>query len=201
MKATAQKTSIGPAIAELERAFREFASLLFKQQKLELPAITIQAAGRKAAAGWFSHNRWGSADASISEINLCAEMLASGVEVIAEILIHEMVHYANAVAGVRDCSANQYHNKRFRDLAESVGLHVEKGKRGWAYTSLTPDLADQVRKINLDPEAFAMFRLSDPPIKKGSRMKKWSCGCTTVRCATELSAVCSECDQAFELAE
>jgi hypothetical protein len=33
-----------------------------------------------------------------------------------------------------------------------------------------------------------------------SKMKKWSCGCTIVRCAVELVADCQQCDSPFELA-
>tara|TARA_R110002126_G_scaffold8027_2_gene38542 strand:- start:3029 stop:3799 length:771 start_codon:yes stop_codon:yes gene_type:complete len=38
------------------------------------------------------------------------------------------------------------------------------------------------------------------PLGGNSKMKKWSCGCTIVRCAVELVADCQQCDSPFELA-
>lgn len=35
----------------------------------------------------------------------------------------------------------------------------------------------------------------------GSRMKKWVCGCTIVRCAVELNATCGRCGRKFEKEE
>ncbi|HBV97360.1 MAG: hypothetical protein JL50_08685 [Peptococcaceae bacterium BICA1-7] len=37
--------------------------------------------------------------------------------------------------------------------------------------------------------------------KGGSKMKKWFCGCTIVRCAVELNATCGRCGRKFEKAE
>jgi hypothetical protein len=119
--------------------------------------------------GWFANDRWREAIAKEKrwpEINICAEALARGTDDIAETLIHEMVHYANALDGVRDCSRFQYHNRRFRDRYLSVGLHCEKlGGRGWSETSLSPGLLARVREVALDPAAFARFRPEDERAK------------------------------------
>ena len=102
--------------------------------------------------------RNGSEEPTISEINICAEALASSTDNIAEVLIHEMVHYANALDGVRDCSANQYHNKHFRQRAEEVELLVEKSTRGWSDTSLSDELRSTVHKLKLNDAAFSICR-------------------------------------------
>jgi hypothetical protein len=61
------KTSIRPAIAELERAFRDFA-VLFKR-KMPLPVITIQTRGRrKLVAGWYAHQRLGNGKNELSGV-------------------------------------------------------------------------------------------------------------------------------------
>src|SRR6516164_2856773 len=109
--------SLRPALAELERAFTQFA-FLFKRE-MPLPVITVQTKGRRLAAGWFApekwqHNQREAGPAVLPEINLCAEYLAASVEEIAHVLIHEMCHYANALEGIRDCAQNCYHNKHFK---------------------------------------------------------------------------------------
>jgi hypothetical protein len=190
--------SVRPAIEELERAFAVFAPLF--QVAFPKPVIAIQTKGKKNALGWFVGDKWenGEADA-IAEITIAAEHLKGAPEDIAETLLHEMAHYANNVEGVRDCSSFQYHNRHFKERAESVGLVVEKGPRGWAYTKLGPDLLEKVQKAHLDPEAFSLFRTAAQQKKQPGKMKKWSCGCTNVRAATEVEAVCHRCGQPFLL--
>jgi hypothetical protein len=193
--------SIRPAIAELERIFTRL-SVLFKQ-KLPLPVITIQTRGRRRALGWYAHQRWqrapveGEGGAGVSEINVCAEHLVRDVADVAELMLHEMCHYANALDGIEDCSRNQYHRKSFKERCDAVGLHCEKkGGYGWALTRLTPELAVLVEDIGIKAEAFTLFRKGREQ-KVGSRMKKWSCGCTTIRAAVEVDATCDRCGQKF----
>jgi hypothetical protein len=189
--------SIRPAIAELERAFTKF-RVLFKR-KMPLPVITIQTRGRRAALGWYAHQRWQNGKPEgASKINICAEHLARPTLDIAEVLLHEMVHYANALDGIEDCSPNQYHRKSFKTRCDAIGLCCEKeGCHGWARTSLTPELASRAEAVGIDAEAFSLFRKPRHQAKVGSRMKKWCCSCTTIRCATELDATCRKCGQSF----
>lgn len=202
MSKDARDTSIRPAIEELERAFRAFAPLFGRE--LPLPVITIQTTGRASAYGWFHPAMWqGSDGGDLPEINICAEHLSRGVEEIAETLIHEMSHFVNALEGVTDCNREQYHNKAFKDRAESVGLVVAKmGRHGWANTTLSPELRARVADLRLDPEAFALFRRRQARTAAVSRMRKWTCACPViVRCAVELCATCDECGEPFARAE
>src|SRR5690349_14755961 len=98
--------SLQPAISELERVFAAACSW-FTPRILPKAVITIQSKGRRAALGWFSARRWENQDRQhLPEINISAESLQRHVLDIAEVLLHEMVHYANAVAGIRDVSSN-----------------------------------------------------------------------------------------------
>lgn len=178
-----EQASLRPAIAELERAFRMFADLSFKRQ-MPLPVITIQTAGRKAAAAWFWQERWQNGQPRrLPEINICAEYLNLGVEDIAEFLLHEMCHYANYLDGIRDCSSSQYHNRRFKRRCDQIGLTCERGRRGWANTRLSPELREVVRQVNLDAAAFSMCRaraqylLVEVEAQPERRLRRWTCEC------------------------
>ena len=104
--------SIQPAVAELERAFVEFVPLF--QREMPLPCITIQtkakASHRLVRRTQVGEQRPG----PVPEINISAEHLARPPQDIAETLIHEMVHYANHLDGIRDCTVRQYHNLNFK---------------------------------------------------------------------------------------
>src|SRR4051812_26390390 len=113
--------SLVPAIAELERAHLAFCELPFKRQ-MPLPVIAILPKGRRNALGWFWENRWQKEEGKhFPEINVCAEHLARPVEDIAQVLLHEMCHYANWLDGIFDCTSSQYHNQKFKDRCDSIG--------------------------------------------------------------------------------
>ena len=192
--------SILPAIQELERCFEEF-RVLFSDCQFPSPVIAIQSKGRKNALGWFVGDKWSNeTDESIAEITISAEHLKGTVEQIAEVLLHEMCHYANRLKGINDCTVNQYHNAHFRTQAESIGLVVTKGPRGWAYTELGSTLIEIVNKAKIDPEAFSLFRKGQQVKKQVGKMKKWRCRCTNIRAATPVDAVCQKCGQTFQKA-
>ena len=89
-----------------------------------------------------------------------------------------MVHYANNVADIVDCNANQYHNKHFKKKAEAFGLKVEKVKnKGYARTALDEKAMNLVKKYKNkyckgDKNPFHAYRIgaeSRTVIKKSDK--------------------------------
>lgn len=223
----AREVSLVPAIAELERAFRAFCGLAFKRH-MPMPVITIQTAGRKNAAAWFWREQWlngernategghtgnpvqdggrASREGRLPEINICAEQLGRSVEDLAQFLLHEMCHMANYLDGIRDCTASQYHNRHFQRRCHSIGLVCKKGPRGFAYTSLSPQLREIVGRVAINPGAFAVYRRSPfielnrslpELVQKGTRrLRRWTCGCKKSRviyASRGLDVTCNQC--------
>jgi hypothetical protein len=190
--------SIIPLIKELERIY----DLLAKDfsLKYERPIITVQTKGRsKSMLGWFSKERWQYNKKEIGEINLCAEELKKDP---IETLIHEMTHYVNSQEKIEDCNNAGYHNKTFKTKAESYGLNVEKnGRHGWGLTSLSDNLKEKLKLYNIDYKLFELYRKESVHFTLPTKMKKWSCGCTTTRCAVDLKAKCLKCNNEFFLKE
>ena len=58
------------------------------------------------------------------------------------------------------------------------------------------------KKLKLKKDIFSVSRMKmgSGKAKAETKMKKWDCGCTIVRCAVDLVAVCQECDNEFERA-
>ena len=190
--------SIIPIIKELERVY-DALSLKFNL-KYPRPIITIQSKGRKKdTLGWHWADKWSLGNKTISEINICAEDLNKNP---IETLIHEMVHYGNTCEKIEDCNSQQYHNKAFKERAELYGLNVEKdGRRGWAFTSLSDNLKNILKEINPNGNIFKLYRNEPFLTISPTKMKKYSCGCTTIRCATNLQAKCLKCNNEFEVKE
>jgi hypothetical protein len=187
--------SIIPIIRELERVY----TLLAKKFQLNSvkPIITIQSKGRqKTTLGWYWEKKWQHNKKEVGEINICAESLNKNP---IETLVHEMAHYSNSCEDIKDCNAHQYHNKNFKTKAESYGLNVEKdGRHGWSLTTISSTLKAILKEIKVDYKVFKIYRKLNLSVVAPTKMKKYSCGCTTVRCATKLEAKCLICNKEFE---
>ncbi len=187
--------SIRPIIKELERIY----DTLTKNYNImaKRPIITIQTKGRRnKTLGWYWNDKWIRGKERISEINICAESLNKNP---IETLIHEMVHYHNALNKIMDCNNQQYHNKHFKQRAESYGLNVKKeGRHGWNNTSISLSLQKRIDKIKINKKVFLLCRKFNTVTKSQTKMLKYSCGCTTVRCATNLKAQCIICKNEFK---
>jgi len=189
--------SIIPIIAELERIYDALAvkfNISFPK-----PIITVQSKGRQKVLGWHWKEKWECGDVSVNEINICAEELKNNP---IETLVHELAHHANACEKIEDCNSQQYHNKEFKKRAESYSLNVERaGRHGWALTSLSDNLKKIIEEIKPNEQVFKMYRKNSPTIVAPTKMKKFSCGCTTIRCAVDLQAQCLKCQKNFEAQE
>ncbi len=192
-----KQNSICPVIQELERVYDGLCKV-FKVKK-NRPIITIQTKGRSSRTlGWHWTDKWKRGKKVISELNVCAEALNNNP---IETLVHEMVHHHNSLDNILDCNSHQYHNKHFKSKAESYGLNVEKmGRYGWAHTSISESLEKILKTLKINKTVFKLYRKENLRTAKAvTKMIKYRCGCTTVRCATELNATCKNCNEVFTM--
>lgn len=193
------KNSLTPAIQELER-FYFFLNKRFKLGLKDQVVITVQTKGRKKnAVGWFVPEQWNNSDGTVCEINLTAEDLKRHNPY--ETLCHEIAHFSNNQNKIKDCSVNQYHNKKFKELAEKLLLKVEKDKRfGFGVTSPTPAFEEMVKsEFKQQADAFGVFRSMKASTKQPTKMLKWECDCQIIRSSKEeLDIKCLACGQKFE---
>ena len=190
--------SIIPIIKELERIY-DAVNVKFGFTYVR-PLITIQTKGAaKNTLGWHCADTWEQGKETICEINICAESLNKNP---VETLIHEMTHYGNFCEKTEDCNDAGYHNKNFKIKAENYGLNVEKmGRHGWALTKIGEKLQIILNDIKIDKKVFELYRKTYLTTTAPTKMKKYRCACTTVRCATELHATCNACNKEFHLEE
>ena len=202
--------SITPAIKEAER----YLQWVMLNRGMDVPdqkiTLNIQTRGkRQSLCGWFSKHQWSTREGDmVHELTITAERLQGEVADILETLTHEAVHFWCEFMGLKDCSDSGRHNKHtFYEKALLVGLNCESNgdTKGYAYTSLTDELRDDIEK-NFQPDhtAFNLFRVVKLKEKKPNKMKKWSCECEppiNLRVAKELDATCNVCVSRFELQE
>lgn len=207
-----QNNSLKPLIDKLEDLFVKLNDHYYNGE-LQKPVITISPDTTKGAYGWCtSWKAWGLAkgeekeadkDEGFYEINICAEYLSRPFELIAETLLHEMVHLYNLQIGVQDTSrSGTYHNKKFKEAAEQHGLIAESsGKYGYSSTKLTDEAAAFI-KGNAEVK-FELFRKPVPKMGKSSKSsnsRKYvcpGCGCI-IRATKEVHVICADCNLEFE---
>jgi len=204
-----QNNFIGIALEELYRIFNILNENYFSG-KLSYPMLTIQKTKRSGNLGWFTLDKvWNNknVDDKRYEINICAEYLTRELHEIVCTLHHEMVHYANKVAEIKDCNG-QVHNKKFKVLAESVGLIVEKSKKfGYGHTYCSDEFKSFIdENIKPNPECFSYFRnVPEKEVKPPKEKKtfKYICpGCKLdVKAKAEKNIVCGDCGCELEMEE
>lgn len=143
--------------------------------------------------------------------------MARPIEEIAATLLHEMVHYYNHIHGIQDCSrGNTYHNKRFKEAAETRGLTVSHSdKYGWSHTAPADALLDFVLEngltdILINRNEYGGFRVTGTGTHSGTQgasgrstlsSRKYACPCCgmSVRATRAVRVACVECEKEMEL--
>ena len=122
-------------------------------------------------------------------------------------LIHEATHALAIARGIKDTSRqNRYHNKRFKELANSLGITVEySGSIGWSLTTVPDETVRRYRRpVDVLTAALKMVRKADAPVTRTKTSAAVTCGCITLRGSGSAVAewlsgitICGKCGQPF----
>lgn len=176
---------------------------------LEIPVIMIQDQSSNQEGCFYLRNQWIHKDAK--EINdnrnkLCISLnsryLFRDYNSIIETLLHEMIHLLNFQVGINDCSRNgYYHNRAFRDAAESHGLSASKHEKyGWCETVMkqeTIDFINQFEQFDFKYYTLPKSHKEKPASKKRvvNKLTCPTCGKFLVftDCSSDFSISCDKC--------
>lgn len=135
----------------------------------EIPEVTvvIGAPGytKKAQVhGHFAPRAWREreGEGSYGELSLSGESLQRGGLATLGTIIHELVHaYCNANEIQDTSNGHRYHNAKFRDMAESFGLVIDKAPTiGWSVTTVPEATAERYAEEVEDLDrALTQYRL------------------------------------------
>lgn len=207
-----ETVKISRTVGYFEKIYRALNADKFNNA-LEMPMITIQSS--KGAYGHVTCSRiWNRKDEQCFELNIGAEYLNRPIENVVSTILHEMVHIYNLMNNIQDCSRNNtYHNKKFKEKAEEVGLHIDYDKKiGWSITTPTEELIEYIIEKGWSDvlvnrgTGFSCAGTGasggksgtspdDTPARKPSSTRKLvcpNCGCTC-RTTKDISIICGEC--------
>lgn len=135
-----------PMVAALEQAWAAIRKhhAEVPQAMIVLGAGSIGAKAGTLRLGHFAAMRWhtdttsGDAGGQLAEVFVGGEGLRRGAAAVLGTLLHEAAHALADVRGIKDTSRQgRYHNARFKELAEELGIEVSKDPRiGWSPTSV-----------------------------------------------------------------
>jgi hypothetical protein len=197
-----------PLIAAFEDAWAAI-----RAKHSDVPAAVIitgsGADGRRRGLklGHYAADAWSAGkDAGICEIFIGGEGLQRGGRDVLGTLLHEAAH---AIAGVRDIQdtsrQGRYHNVKFKELGNELGLIIEKDPRiGWSLTTVPDTTAEEYAPVVtcLD-DAIRLFRQAKPkpPSKKAPPPCVCKCG-RKIRVAPKVleraPIICGACKSNFE---
>ena len=213
VKSYLDNATIMPVLSVFEKWFTRINKNFF-EDKLPQVTITIQRDNKTGHAthGWMSCAEvWHKGEAQFYELNMTAHSLSRPIEESISTLIHEMCHlYAN-VNDIKDVArVGQYHNGKFKEIAESHGLKCDAEKDpkiGWSHTVPTEDTIEWINSFDhkQDDEILTMFRDRDQSMKKTAKKTTYKYVCPVcgaiVRTTKELHIICGDCECAFEMEE
>lgn len=203
----------------LEKIYRQL-NVDFFNGELEDCTITVQSTPR--AYGHVTCGKvWKVKDCNRYELNIGAGTLNRPIESVVSTMLHEMVHIYNLMHDIQDCSrGNTYHNKKFKEKAESVGLIIEYDKRiGWSITSPSDALVLYICEMGWND--ILMNRGESyysgvsgtgtvtggspvtPKMKKPSSTRKYVCPACgmSVRATRDVRLMCIDCMEVMEKEE
>lgn len=201
-------------VATIERAW---ASIISRHP--EVPAVVVVVAagsgGRRGELklGHFAASRWEAAGGQLPELLVGGEGLRLGALEVLGTLLHEAAHGLGLARSIVNTSrGGRYHNRRYRALAEELGLDVAQvGSIGWSDTSVRPATADAYAGVLADIEqALVLWRRSEPERGRraggGSNLAACGCSCEPARriraARSTLEAgpiLCALCRSPFEV--
>ena len=167
--------------------------------------VTRNLKGRK---GHFTHfTPWTTkAGDAFNEMAFNLEHFTTAEELL-NTLLHEVAHSLNFSNGIKDTSANQYHNAKFKSQAEELGLKTDKDKKGSTITTGVSELGLKRWKkpLAILTEALALTATGEgaqKPKGRNTNLIKAECGdCGNVirlsRSVLESGVSCKPCEVEF----
>lgn len=196
----------------------------------EVPGVMLLAAPSLrrdlSVLGHFAPLRWRHKEKGgvhYHEVVVVAEHLDRNPADIVETLLHEAAHALNFARGIKDCTASQYHNQRFKAAAEELGLAaLQVPHYGFALTGLKPGTITRYEE-DIKQLAEVIIHRAKPVApttgtdttsgtgedtdddKPASRNRKATCACPFIirvskSTLTQTTIRCESCGKVFTLA-
>lgn len=178
------------------------------QEKTGAPRATILVTRKTGRTmGHFTHAKlWKAGDEAFHEIMVSANYFERGARAVLGTLLHETAHSLDLQNGIQGVTGDGYHNKKFKETAEALGLTITQAKGiGWSVTEVSDACAERwAEALALIENALALMADAEQAKKTGGRnknLKSARCGCGGVirLSATVLEKCAPKCQNCGEI--
>ena len=186
--------------------------------------VVASARTNKQAAGVYGHyapSTWGLNKDTAPEMLLSSTVLRLDGAAILKTMLHEAAHSLARVRGIKETSRqNRYHNKRFVEMSNVLGLVWPTGEDGkpekpdsvigYSQVVLTDETKNLYKKAIalLDALPLTTGRTTYRQVRQGPKRVRVQCGCTegtdeyvsfgqTVWEKINLPLICGECERSY----
>lgn len=203
-KATGKATK-AEALSTLTKALEQAHEMIKEETGAPRATILVTRALKGRKGHFTPFTPWTNGGESFHEIAFNLEHFTTGAELLST-LLHEVAHSLNHANGIQDCSANQYHNAKFKSQAEALGLKtIEIKGKGHAATELTEFGAKRWSKalaiLTKALELTATGEGTAKPKGRNTNLLKAQCPCEQVirasRGVIEAGVRCDSCEGQF----
>lgn len=206
-------TKMSRLTGQLEKCFRMLNESFFDGQ-LPQPVLTVIPSSR-SYAHYTPYDSWNTTSGGKREINIASGTLDRPLENVLASLLHEMCHeYNDLILNISDTSrGGTYHNKFFKEAAETHGLTCEKTEKyGWSHTEPGDELLDwilerdelrEIEMCRINPAAAVSIGThagnmdgenTTPPASKGHSRRYQCPGCKAIiRATKKVNVICGDC--------
>jgi hypothetical protein len=193
-----------PLVAAVESAWHAI-----QRRHPELPDVLVRTGPSRSAHGHYHHDLWAAPNGRTPELFVAGQRFADGAEKTFNTILHEGTHGLAAATGVKDTSrGGRYHNRRFVEVAERLGMVYQLGKPspgiGYSAVVMTAETRRRYAPAIERLDKAIRHHLERVPTTggAGSRLLKATCGCTRIiRASAAVLAgapiVCSSCRAPF----
>lgn len=127
-------------------------------------------------------------------IHIYTDVLKQGDEEIIGTILHEQCHLFAMINNIEDCK-NQYHNKKFKEIAEEHHLIVNQiGRYGFEETELDEEAKNFAKNLKIKKFNY----LPSNKVQKGPRKIKMicpKCQITNAYVSRIQNLICGECNE------
>jgi hypothetical protein len=205
------KIAMSDIVKAMEHVYTAVSKHHPELNELHTVMFTVYIDQRGAKRGHYWYNAWhekteeGQVQQDRDEVYINSDILVEGAESVMRTILHEACHGLARARGIKDTSSGgRYHNKRFKAIAEEVGLSVQKSKHGWS----TPGLSDAAKARYANEMAvlegvLKYYQFRTPKKSRNCRLVKAVCDCGRIirlsrKVFEEGDIVCDLCGSRFE---
>lgn len=179
------------------------------REKTGAPRATILVTRKTGRTmGHFTHAEiWKAGEESFREIMISANYFQRGARAVLGTLLHETAHSLDLQANRQGVTGDGYHNKKFKETAENLGLTITQAKGiGWSVTEVSDECAERWSDaLALIENALALMADNEAQGKTKGRNKNLlvaECDCGhKIRLSKQVLELarptCQECEQMF----